>query len=76
MSELEQSIIAWLNVSELSERVTELGDLSDGILLTQLMKQAAPEYFDPSKFSVQESWAHKLTNLKELMLALDRFFGE
>jgi len=40
------------------------------------MNQAAPKYFDPSKLSRDESWAHKLTNLKELMLNLDLYFGE
>lgn len=47
MNDLERSIIEWINANDLSKKCKNIDELSDGILLTELMGDVAPNYFDP-----------------------------
>ncbi|OMJ91849.1 hypothetical protein SteCoe_5521 [Stentor coeruleus] len=78
MVDLGECLIQWLNRNELGIQCKSLSDLSDGILLYELMSKVSPEYFDMECISidVKNNWALKLGNLRRLKKALDKYLEE
>ena len=65
MSELQSSLVAWININNLSHNATEILELSNAILLTEFMTQVAPDYFNSLDLVTDDSaWPSKLNNLK------------
>ena len=65
MSELQSSLVAWININSLSHQAADILELSNTILLTEFMIQVAPDYFNSLDLVTEDSaWPSKLNNLK------------
>ena len=75
MSELQSSLVAWININNLSHQAADILELSNTILLTEFMQQVAPDYFNSLDLVTEDSaWPSKLNNLKQFTAALDSFY--
>ncbi|CAG9329763.1 HOOK3_3 [Blepharisma stoltei] len=78
MTDLEQSLLVWLNRNSKTVKAKSLTDLSDGVLLYDLMSQVHPEIFIPSLINhdVRENFALRLGNLSKLKKCLEKYYTE
>jgi chromosome segregation ATPase len=74
---MEESLVKWVNTfDKLSGTCNSLQDLSDGVMLFEILSQVVPRYFDVSslKRDVQDNWVLKVNNIKKITNNLDRFY--
>ena len=65
MTELEKSLIEWVNANNTTKLVTDMINLNDGVILYQLMKEVAPRQFQNISLTENDlNWSAKLRNLK------------
>ncbi|CAG9328558.1 unnamed protein product [Blepharisma stoltei] len=78
MDDISYSLIQWLNKMNLSHQCQKLSELSDGILLYELMAKLSPDYFDIDSITLDahDNWALKLANLRRLKKAIDSYLDQ
>lgn len=54
----------------------DMADLSDGVVLFEVLSEIAPDYFDPTTIArhLGDNWALKSSNLRKLLRNLDNYF--
>lgn len=71
MSDVDQSLLVWLNANRLSRECTDLSDLSDGQLLWELLTQVSAEAFPPLDTHIApDDWIGKLERLRKMYSSL------
>mmetsp|Transcript_2183 Transcript_2183/g.2034 ORF Transcript_2183/g.2034 Transcript_2183/m.2034 type:complete len:791 (+) Transcript_2183:59-2431(+) len=62
----------------LSHQCQKLSELSDGIVLYELMAKLSPDYFDIDSITLDahDNWALKLANLRRLKKAIDSYLDQ
>ncbi|OMJ93151.1 hypothetical protein SteCoe_3971 [Stentor coeruleus] len=75
MEDLNFSIVNWINKNNLTKKCHNLADLSDGIILFELLSHISQDIFDLGSITldIQNNWALKLANLRRLKKAIDNY---
>lgn len=55
------------------EKPSSLHDLSDGIVMFEVLSDIAPDHFDPSTITPQKNWALRANNLRKLIRNLETY---
>ncbi|CAG9327795.1 hk_2 [Blepharisma stoltei] len=76
MNKLESSLVSWINSNDLSYHCHSIEDLSDGILLYELMGQISSDHFQSQISEDSYSTASKAHNLNKLISGLETFYYE
>mmetsp|Transcript_22484 Transcript_22484/g.22195 ORF Transcript_22484/g.22195 Transcript_22484/m.22195 type:complete len:729 (-) Transcript_22484:13-2199(-) len=76
MNKLESSLVSWINSNDLSYDCHSIEDLSDGILLYELMGQISSDHFQSQISEDSYSPSSKTSNLNKLIGGLETFYYE
>mmetsp|Transcript_15944 Transcript_15944/g.26848 ORF Transcript_15944/g.26848 Transcript_15944/m.26848 type:complete len:728 (+) Transcript_15944:127-2310(+) len=78
MEENEQAILDWVNTFEISGECTKLSDLSDGLILADILCEICPAYFERDSLNnadeVVDNWALAAGNVRKILRMLDGYF--
>lgn len=76
MEDHEQAIIAWVNTFESGAQCTDLSQLSDGIMIADILNEIVPFYFEKGTMNTETAgnWALAAGNLRKLLRTLDGYF--
>ena len=65
MGDIELSLIEWVNSNKLPVSIKTIGELTNGVVLYELMKGVAPRHFSNIQMNLEDfTWSVKLRNLK------------
>eukprot|EP00993_Chasmostoma_nieuportense_P005280 NODE_590_length_2043_cov_48.411273_g548_i0.p1 GENE.NODE_590_length_2043_cov_48.411273_g548_i0~~NODE_590_length_2043_cov_48.411273_g548_i0.p1 ORF type:complete len:606 (+),score=220.16 NODE_590_length_2043_cov_48.411273_g548_i0:118-1935(+) len=73
------SLLHWIQTfPNLTTPCTSLADLTDGVLLSELLAQIAPRHFETvqAKKETNGNWVLKTNNIKRICKGLERFYAE
>ncbi|CAG9321802.1 unnamed protein product [Blepharisma stoltei] len=78
MDEIEKSLVIWINEMKLNKLCNNFSELSDGVLLYELMSKVSPDYFDLDSITIDahDNWALKLANLRRLKKTIDNYLDK
>ncbi|CAM1154449.1 HOOK1 (predicted) [Pycnogonum litorale] len=81
MENLTHSLITWLKTFELKGPHSSPSDLSDGVILAQVLNQIAAEWFDVNwmskiKPNTSTNWRLKASNLKKILQRITDYYLE
>eukprot|EP00359_Climacostomum_virens_P000525 CAMPEP_0204900060 /NCGR_PEP_ID=MMETSP1397-20131031/2234_1 /ASSEMBLY_ACC=CAM_ASM_000891 /TAXON_ID=49980 /ORGANISM="Climacostomum Climacostomum virens, Strain Stock W-24" /LENGTH=742 /DNA_ID=CAMNT_0052068129 /DNA_START=198 /DNA_END=2426 /DNA_ORIENTATION=- len=78
MSELEKSLVAWINSNGLSRTIRAITELCDASVLYELLSQIDLRYFPPGELvdDCFDNWPAKLGNLHKLQKRLEAYSAE
>ena len=76
--EVCESLIIWMQTFNIDASCDSAAELSDGVAMSQVLHQIAPEYFDNSwlskiKTDVSTNWRLKVSNLKKILKGILEF---
>lgn len=77
MGDVELSLIEWVNSQKLPVSIKTLGELTNGVVLYELMKSVAPRQFSNIQMNLEDfTWSVKLRNLKQVFSRLEAFYTD
>ncbi|KAJ1439302.1 hypothetical protein B484DRAFT_391877, partial [Ochromonadaceae sp. CCMP2298] len=77
MEENEQAIVDWVNTFSLAKRCTALSELSDGLIIADILCEICPDYFEKDSLNTcADNWALAAGNWRKLLRSLDGYFTE
>lgn len=76
--EVCESLIIWMQTFKIDAACDTAADLSDGVAMSQVLHQIAPDYFDDGwlskiKTDVSTNWRLKVSNLKKILKGILEF---
>ncbi|XP_014288610.1 protein Hook homolog 3 [Halyomorpha halys] len=80
-SELSEILFKWLQTFEVGVKYKTIADLTDGVVLSQVLNQIAPEWFTSVwmtkiKTDVNGNWRIKMSNLKKILEKVLDYYQE
>ncbi|XP_074642700.1 protein Hook homolog 3-like isoform X2 [Tubulanus polymorphus] len=76
-----ESLIKWLQTFSVERKFQEIDELSDGIVMSQVLHQISSEFFDAAwlskiKADARMNWRLKVSNLKKILKGILDYYAE